>query len=111
MPLGSERSSGSAVRFPVITTLLMLVAATAPVPFGFVLVPVSGPCRSSSNSSFESRPAPGHDLPAAWSRPRWLRLFGHYRTVHPTLEAHRERRRGAPEGAEPILMQTGGTAR
>jgi hypothetical protein len=29
MPLGSERSSGSAVRLPVITTLLMLVAATA----------------------------------------------------------------------------------
>jgi hypothetical protein len=29
IPLGSERSSGSAVRFPVITTLLMLVAATA----------------------------------------------------------------------------------
>jgi hypothetical protein len=29
MPLGSERSSGSAVRFPVITTLLMFVAATA----------------------------------------------------------------------------------
>jgi hypothetical protein len=32
VPLGSERSSGSAVRFPVITTLLMFVAATA-VPF------------------------------------------------------------------------------
>src|SRR5205823_2952642 len=28
MPLGSVRSSGSAVRFPVITTLLMFVAAT-----------------------------------------------------------------------------------
>jgi hypothetical protein len=34
MPLGSDRSSGSAVRFPVITTLLMFVAATAPLPFG-----------------------------------------------------------------------------
>src|SRR6202161_1878583 len=34
MALRSERSSGSAVRFPVITTLLMLVAATAPLPFG-----------------------------------------------------------------------------
>jgi hypothetical protein len=29
MPLGSERNSGSAVKFPVITTLLMLVAAMA----------------------------------------------------------------------------------
>ena len=28
MPLGSERSSGSRVRFPVITTRLMFVAAT-----------------------------------------------------------------------------------
>jgi hypothetical protein len=37
MPLGSERSSGSAVRLPVITTLLMLVAATAVLPFGWFL--------------------------------------------------------------------------
>jgi hypothetical protein len=36
MPLGSERSSGSAVRFPVITTLLMFVAATAVLPFGWL---------------------------------------------------------------------------
>src|SRR5438067_10707578 len=37
IPLGSERSSGSAVRFPVMTTLLMFVAATARLPSGFVL--------------------------------------------------------------------------
>src|ERR1035441_2708618 len=32
MPLGSERSSGSAVRFPVITTRLILVAAIVLAP-------------------------------------------------------------------------------
>jgi hypothetical protein len=48
-PLGSERSSGSAVRFPVITTLLMLVAATAALPFGLLLCPVLGTCMSCSN--------------------------------------------------------------
>src|SRR6266480_2576745 len=34
IPLGSERSSGSVVRFPVMTTLLMFVAATARLPSG-----------------------------------------------------------------------------
>jgi hypothetical protein len=43
VPLGSERSSGSAVRFPVITTRLILVAATAPLPFGSFAGALSGP--------------------------------------------------------------------
>src|ERR1700690_1353299 len=70
VPLGSERSSGSAVRFPVRTTRLMLVAATASNPFSLFLARLSAPrvgCRS------ESRAGRGRDARAARREPRSLR--------------------------------------
>src|ERR1700689_1298428 len=64
MPLGSERSSGSAVRLPVSTTRLMFVAAMSP---SFPLRrPVGSGCVSVSEGASESRPALGRQL---WSEP------------------------------------------
>ena len=74
VPLGSERSSGSAVRFPVSTTLLMLVAATAPLPFSlFGALGPGGPGRDAhvcSGSAFESRAASGTTLARPGRGPR-----------------------------------------
>src|SRR5271154_4922353 len=72
VPLGSDRSSGSAVRFPVITTLLMLVAATGSRPFSLLLVRSGALCLRSS-ASFESRAACGRNFPDRSCRCRLLR--------------------------------------
>src|ERR1700730_12802274 len=101
MPLGSERNSGSAVRFPVITTLLMLVAATAPVPFGLMLWSALGTLSVFVEfrvSSLE-RPSgtifvrPGHD-------PASCALWKH-RAVRSSREANHRCGRGARKGRSP----------
>ena len=71
VPLGSERSSGSRVRLPVITTLLMLVAATTYLPFALCIAlcyrPISARyMRPRPPASVERRAAVS---PAAAARP------------------------------------------
>src|SRR5437763_11994655 len=60
MPLGSERSSGSAVRFPVITTLLMFVAATT-LSFQLVARSLRRHAAFSPSAPTESRAACGRN--------------------------------------------------
>src|SRR5271168_561611 len=89
MPLGSERSSGSAVRFPVITTLFILVAATAPLPFVKLVLA----CCCCSDPSFESRGAFGRDAPAHAHHLAGC-AFSQDRRRSPTANAAAEPRRG-----------------
>src|SRR5436309_14221926 len=71
VPLGSERSSGSAVRFPVITTLFMLVAATAQFLSACSVRPASQAARAVS--IIESRAVPGRNSLRSGRSTRLLR--------------------------------------
>src|SRR5690242_20585716 len=95
MPLGSERSSGSAVRLPVITTRLMLVAATALFLSLCLCSCLSGLSVYAPEAAPESRPACGRLCGGQCG------LCGFIRSP-PGLAPDLPRPRGGPEHLVPV---------
>src|ERR1700730_13101389 len=69
VPVGEDGSLVFLVRFPVITTGLMLVPATIALPFGLLLCPSLGRACVAQLSSFESRGARGRHCDAIGPTP------------------------------------------